>query len=129
MRKLLMLLTFVAISTISYAQSFYKVERSAYLKYEDGEWIEKKKLYPTQMYIIIEDGKITITNQNNSVYMTIGDYEKSIHQYHTTHTWKAIDKDGDYCTIMLKQSKSSGAYSLSVYYFESLLGFEYNLEQ
>lgn len=128
MRKLLMLLTFVAISTISYAQSFYRVERSAYLKYEDGKWVEKKNQYPTEMYIIIDDGKITITNQNNSVFLTIGEYEKSMYETHTTYTWKAIDKDGDYCTIMLKQKKYSNAQSISIYYFESSLGFEYNFQ-
>lgn len=128
MKKLLTLIAFLTITNSGYSQSFRKVQKSIYIEYINGRWVESLVKYPDDMYIMMYKNEISINNQSDAKYYTYGSPERQYFYTHTTYTWDAYDKKGRNCTIMMKTSESSSVMNLEVLYLRESYGFEYITE-
>ena len=128
MKKIVIFTLAMIISIATYSQDFYKVIKSNFVKYEYDEWVCKKTVYPEDLYIVVDGDEIKINNAKSSVYKAYGNSEKKVFSNHTSNTFNAIDRNGKDCHIIIKRSTSGAGSSVSIFYFEDALGFEYILD-
>jgi hypothetical protein len=117
MKKLLAIITFMAISTYCHSQTFKKVFKSIYSEYKNNEWVDQLVNYPDALYLILNGNEITINNQTEAKYVTYGDVRRTYYPTHTASFWNALDKNGRSCTILMKTSENSNSISLSILYY------------
>jgi hypothetical protein len=76
----------------------------------------------------LDGDKVKINNGQKSVFLTYGNPEKNTYPNHIATTYNAISKDGKDCSVITKTNYQSSAVSISIFYFQDGVGFEYILE-
>ncbi len=104
MKKLLSLLFMTFFLSFVNAQTFNKVTESRFEVYNGSEWVVKERVYPENMYVIIKDRNVKITNEDESEYEATGDADHKKYNTHHAYTWTAIGKDGKSYFLMIKTS-------------------------
>ena len=104
MKKLILSLLLVVSTLFVSAQTFNKVTETRFELYNGSEWVVKERVYPENMYVIIKDRNIKITNQDESEYEATGDADHKRYNTHHAYTWTAIGKDGKSYFLMIKTS-------------------------
>jgi hypothetical protein len=129
MKKLLLVLLIGLISLCSYSQKFNKVVQCRYTIYDYAisDWKIVDINYPDNMFIIIKNKEITITNKSESAYKIYGEPKEREYETHSAMEWGAYDKDGNPCAFMVKMSKSNKD-TMWMYFIYDGYSFDYEIE-
>ena len=128
MKKLLLVVTLLLVTTFCYSQSFNKVYKATYIKYINGRWVDGESTYPESMFIIMEGSEIKITNESESKFITYGDYQKTSYNDFVCYSWNCYDKKGNDCTFMMKKPYEGKRMVLMFIYSSLNVGLEYITE-
>lgn len=87
-----------------FAQKIYKITSSTYATYTNaGGWQDEKTNQNTDgLFLIVENDKIKVTNNANSIFYVYGQPEKKTFKTHNSITWDAYDNKGVSCRVMFK---------------------------
>jgi hypothetical protein len=127
MKKAIFLLFAIAITTLCQSQNFNKVYRASYLKYIDGKWVNDVDKYPEDVFIILNDSEIKITNKNESKYITYGEKKNTKYETYDCNSWSAYDKNGKDCEFIMKYFYKEKVYVMMFMYYSDSIGFEYEI--
>ena len=127
MKKVILMLLVVMISSSTYSQLFYKVTKATVMYFENDEWVRKEPKHPQRMYVIIKGNVISITNKAESKYVVNGDGETVRHTNHKTVEFNGWDGDGNGITILIKRPYESEKYAttITVLHDDDLYAVEY----
>ena len=120
MKKILIITAVLLASLIGKSQNFYKVLSAGIDKYsEDSGWENTKTEYPDNMYLIMKDSSIIVTNDNESKYVFYGDVVFKDYEEHTASYWKAYDNEGRNCNIMIRLLKNDSIHVFVSFIYKS----------
>jgi hypothetical protein len=127
MKKLFTLLLATLICFNVKSQTFYKVFKCAIHKHINGSWTEVESNEPEEMFLIINDKNVKITNVNESEYQIYGDMDKQEFGTHNTYAWHAYDKKGKKCEFVMKHMIKEDIMQISFLYLDETvpLSFAY----
>ena len=127
MKKLLLCLFAVLSFYFGKTQDFYKVDMCTYQIYtEENGWVVKQTTYPENIFVIIKNNNIKITNSSKSSYVTFGEPKKTVYERHTATSWDSYDDEGKNCKVMIKtMNNESNLATLTILY--DGFCFEYRL--
>ena len=129
MKKLIIVALLSIITTTTYSQSFYKVIKASILTYNGKEWITSETNYPDDMLAIVDGKLIKITNKSDSRYYLYEFIETENRTNVVCNSWKAYDKDGDYCHVLLTTINESTDFYITILYSKTDIGIEYKLQR
>jgi hypothetical protein len=118
MKKIFALLLVTLICFNVNAQNFYKVIKCSIHKHINGSWTEIQSNEPEEMYLIINDKNVKITNENHSEYQVYGDMDKQEFGTHDTYSWHAYDKNGKKCEFVMKYMIKEDIIQISFLYLD-----------
>lgn len=118
MKKLFLILLTGLLYFNTNAQIFYKVFKCSIHQHINGSWTEVESNEPEEMFLIINDKNVKITNKNESEYQMFGDMEKQEFGTHNTYAWHAYDKKGKKCEFIMKHMIKENIIQVSFLYLE-----------
>jgi hypothetical protein len=128
MKKILLIVSLLLVTTFCHSQSFNKVIKATFIKYVNGRWIDGESSYPDNMFIIMEGSEIKITNNVESKFVTYGECQKINNKDFTCYTWNCYDKKGNDCTFMMKKPYEGNTLVFMFIYSSINFGLEYVTE-
>jgi len=99
------------------------------LIYNNSEWVTTETNYPEDMLAIVNGKEIKITNRSESRYYLYEFLDKTYKRNVLLNTWKAYDKDGDYCNVILTTIDSVDDFYITILYLKTNIGIEYKLQR
>jgi hypothetical protein len=125
MKKLILIISLFFISTFSYSQSFNKIYKCVCIKFENKKWIEYKTSYPDNIFVILKDNEVIITNESECKLVTYGVPEITQTKDGQLTTWDAYDWEGRSCLFMMKNFYNSTNAIYTIAYLELKIAFQY----
>lgn len=113
------------ISTICYSQSYNKVSKCVFIKYDGNHWVDKDVNYPERIFVILNESEVNITNEAKTKIVTYGTPDKKNYEDGQVLMWDAYDEDGKPCVFMMKQFYDSKNVIFTLAYIKQGYGFQY----
>jgi hypothetical protein len=115
MKKILLTLLIIFVSTFCHAQSWDKVYYINFIKFEDGTWVDDKSQETDNTFILIKGSEVIIRAKDINRYMTYGDCQTKNYDTHIASSWKCLDKEGDDCTFIMKRFNNGTIIYMIIY--------------
>ena len=115
MKKLILIISIIFVSTFCHAQTWEKVYSMNFIKYQNGAWVDDKSHEPENTFIMLNGSEVIIKSHEINRYMTYGNNEKTKYDTHIAYTWKCIDKEGDECLFVMKRFNNGTTIYMIVY--------------
>jgi hypothetical protein len=126
MKKIIISLCLLFITTFSHAQEWSKVRMVNIIEYKNGKWVDGNSHYPDNYFIKLNGSEVIVKANEISRYMTYGDSEDAKYSTHVAYSWKAIDDKGDNCTFIMKKFFEDGTTIYMITYRN--IGVEFYLK-
>ena len=126
MKKVILFLFAIIVSTISFCQDYNRIIKATKYEYNNKEWEKVSETFPEEEFVILDTWDITIGTYKIRAY---GEVEENKYEKHTTYTWKAVNKNGDKCYFMMKKFDPEVTTNIifSVVYDEGIM-FQYETQ-
>ena len=108
MKKLILIISIIFVSTFCHAQEWDKVYMVNFIEYNDGSWVDGDSHYPENYFIKLNGSEVIVKAKDISRYMTYGTSNEAKYDTHVAYSWKAIDDKGDNCTFIMKKFFKDG---------------------
>ena len=115
MKKLIIALCLVLVSTFSHAQDWDRVSSINFIRLENGKWIDEKSHQAENTFIMLNGSEVIIKATDINRYMTYGEMETNKYSSHTAYSWKCLDKEGDECMFIMKRFNDGTKIYMVVY--------------
>jgi hypothetical protein len=126
MKKVTLIVVGLLLTLFSYAQEFVRVTNVNHYSWSGSKWEYMETNKPKDMFIIIKDWNISIGSVKFKTYDLP---DKTIHENHTTMSWKCVDELGNNCMFMMKLFKKEwGQYIIYSIVYGTGTMFEYEVE-
>ena len=113
------------ISTFCYSQSYNKISKCVFIKYDGTQWVDKDVNYPEKIFVILNHNEVSITNEAQTKIITYGDAEKKKYEDGEVSMWDAYDGDGKNCVFMMKYFYGTRTIVYTLAYLKQGYGFQY----
>jgi hypothetical protein len=108
MKKLIIAVCLVLVSTFSHAQEWEKVRMVNIIEYKNGRWVDGNSHYPDNYFIKLNGSEVIVKANEINKYMTYGSSNEVKYDTHVAYSWNAIDDSGDNCTFIMKKFFADG---------------------